>query len=370
MKHDLLTPLWTAEAPPRLSLRDWERLLSQARCARLTGRLALWFSDRAVLDQVPEAPRRHLESALREVRRLQDQTRWEADCLRRALAALPTPIVFLKGAAYVLADLPPARGRLFVDVDLLVAREHLRDVEMALFAAGWVAQRLDPYDDRYYRDLMHELPPMQHVERGTALDVHHTLTPPTSRFAIRVEPLLAAARPLPDQPRLSTLAPADMVLHSAVHLMQDGEHGAALRDVLDIADLVRAFEADASFWPALLARARELAYGEVLLDVLQQARRVAALQLPADVEAALRAMAPRTWRNRLMAKLLAEAMRPMHPDCEAPITGLCRWLLYVRAHWLRMPWYQILPHLARKAWRRARGGSRDTATANPLGVRP
>lgn len=370
MSGDLLTPLWTAERAPTLSLRDWERLLSQARCARLTGRLALWFDAHGGLGTVPPAPRLHLESALREVRRLQDQTRWEADCLRRALAPLPTPIVFLKGAAYVLAGLPPALGRLFVDVDVLVAREHLRDVEMALFAAGWVAKQLDPYDDRYYRDLMHELPPMQHVERGTALDVHHTLTPPTSRFAISVAPLLAAAQPLPDQPRLATLAPADMVLHSAVHLMQDGEHGAALRDVLDIADLVRAFQADPAFWPALLARTRELGFGEVLADVLHQAHRVAGLALPADAEVALRAMAPRAMRNRLMARLMAEAMRPAHPDCDGPLTGLCRWLLYVRAHWLRMPWYQILPHLARKAWRRVLGRGHGHAPANPLGVRP
>lgn len=370
MSGDLLTPIWTAAGAPTLSPRDWERLLSQARCARLTARLALWFDGHGTLATVPAAPRQHLQNALREVRRLQDQTRWEADCLRRALAPLATPIVLLKGAAYVLAGLPPARGRVFVDVDVLVARERLRDVEMALFAAGWVAQKLDPYDDRYYRDLMHELPPMQHVERGTALDVHHTLTPPTSRFAITVAPLLAAAQPLPDEPRLSTLAPVDMVLHSAVHLMQDGEYGAALRDVLDIADLIGAFEVEPGFWPALLARTRELGFGEVLYDVLLQARRVAGLAWPADVDRHLQALAPRAWRNRLMARLLAEAMRPMHPDCEGALTGLCRWLLYVRAHWLRMPWYQILPHLARKAWRRVRARGRGDPVAHPLGLRP
>lgn len=370
MTRDLLTPLWTAQRLPTLTARDWERLLSQARCARLSGRLARWCEEKGCLADVPIGPRRHLESALRQVRRLQDQTRWEADCLRRALGALPTPIVLLKGAAYVLADLPPARGRIFVDVDILVAREHLRDVEMALFAAGWVAQRLDPYDDRYYRDLMHELPPMQHVERGTALDVHHTLTPPTSRFAIEVAPILASVRPLPGQERLSTLAPADMVLHSAVHLMQDGEHTAALRDVLDIADLVRAFEVDPDFWPTLLARARELAFGEVLNDVLQQACRVAGLTLPPGTDEALRRMAPRTWRNRLMARLLCEAMRPMHPDCNGTLTALSRWMLYGRSHWLRMPWYQILPHLARKAWRRLKGARGAAPVAHPLGLRP
>ncbi len=372
MNADLLTPIWTAQAVPAVSPRDWERLLSQARRARLTGRLADWFQRRGALDGVPDGPRQHLESALREVRRLRDRTCWEADTLRRALQDIPTPIVLLKGAAYVLADLPPARGRLFVDVDVLVAREHLRAVEMALFAAGWVAQQLDPYDERYYRDLMHELPPLQHVERGTALDVHHTITPPTSRFAVPAAPLLADARPLPDQPRLAVLAPADMVLHSAAHLMQDGDFSGGLRDVLDIADLVEVFAAaEADFWPRLLARAEQLKLGETLADVIAQARRVAGLQVPEPVSQALARLAPRRWRNGLMEHLLAVALRPDHPDCDSRWTPVARWLLYVRSHWLRMPWYQILPHLARKAWMRLRRRRERGREPPPMmGLRP
>jgi len=354
VKGDLLTPIWTAAVPPALSPHEWERLLAQARRARLDGRLARWWSDHGGLAQVPEGPRAHLESALRRVRRLHDQTRWEADCVRRALQHLPTPIVFLKGAAYVLAGLPPARGRLFEDVDVLVAREQLRAVEMALFAAGWIARRLDPYDERYYRDLSHELPPLQHVERGTALDVHHAITPPTSRFAVAAAPLLALARPLPDAPRLAVLAPTDMVLHSAAHLMQDGEFGGGQRDVLDCADLIAHFALDPSFWPALVARARELHLGVALHDVVTQARRIGGLQVPAEAGEALRALAPHSLRNRIMQRLLGVALRPDHPDCDSTWSGSVRWLLYVRSHWLRMPWYQIVPHLARKAWMRVR----------------
>jgi hypothetical protein len=354
MTGDLLTPLWTAAEAPALTLPQWESLLSQARRARLAGRLARLFADRGWLAQVPEGPRVHLEIALRQVRRQQDEARWEADCIRRAIGHLPTPVVLLKGAAYVLAGLPPARGRLFTDVDILVAREQLRPVELALFASGWIPGRLDPYDERYYRDLMHELPPMQHVERGSALDVHHTLTPPTSRFAVDARLLLADARPLPDGSGLAVLAPADMVLHSAVHLMQDGDFSGGLRDLLDIADLLLHFGREAAFWPALVGRAGVLRLGRPLHDVLVQAERLAGTELPDQTRAALAAMATGRLRNRLMDALLTAALRPDHPDCDRTGTALARWLLYVRSHWLRMPWYQILPHLARKAWMRLR----------------
>ncbi len=240
-RGDLLSGLWIRTNALELSPREWQSLLSQARRARLLGRVAQHLQDRGELEHVPPAPRVHLDNALRRVRRQRDEALWEADCLRRAIGHLPTPIVLLKGAAYVLADLPPARGRLFTDIDILVSRDQLRAVEMALFAAGWIPGQLDPYDERYYRDRMHELPPLQHVQRGTALDVHHTITAPTSRFAVDARRLLADVQPLANQPRLAILAPVDMVLHSAVHLMQDGDFSGGLRDLLDLSDLLKKF---------------------------------------------------------------------------------------------------------------------------------
>ncbi len=350
MTTDLLSPLWALTLPPQLSPPQWELLLSQARRARLLGRVAQNMVARGWIEQVPAAPRVHLDNALRRVRRQQDEARWEADCIRRAIGHLPTPIVLLKGAAYVLADLPPAQGRLFTDIDILVAKDQLRAVERALFEAGWFARQLDPYDERYYRDWMHELPPMQHVERGTALDVHHTITPPTSRFAVNAELLLEKARPLPQQPRLSVLAPVDMVLHSATHLMQDGDFSGGLRDLLDLSDLLQAFGAEPGFWPELLARARQLGLGLPLHDVVVQIHRLRAMPPPpADFERALAELAPGRLRNRWISALLAQALRPDHPSCDSATTGLARWQLYVRSHGLRMPWYQITPHLLQKA---------------------
>jgi len=353
MSGDLLSGLWVLRECPHFAPRQWELLLSQARRCRLHARLAQHFQNRGWLDAVPSQPRRHLQSALASAQRQRQQVRWETDRLRVAMKDVPGPVVLLKGAAYVALDLPPARGRLFADVDILVARSSIQAAELSLMAAGWVQEALDPYDERYYRQWMHELPPLKHVWRHTWLDVHHTITPPTSRFAVDGSRLLQSARPLHAGSQLATLAPADMVLHSAVHLMQEGDFSAGLRDLLDLNDLLLHFSAQADFWPTLLDRAQELRIGSALFHVLREVQRLFGTRPPAALAARVNALASGWASKVLMPPLLALALKPPHPTCDSAGSALARWLLFVRSHGLRMPWHQIVPHLLRKAGSRA-----------------
>ncbi len=354
MTGDLLTGLWTRTTPPDWPASGWERLFSQARRARLMGRVALQVQARGWSGQVPAQALPHLDNALRMAARQQQIVRWEVDCIRRAIGHLPTPIVLLKGAAYVMAGLPAARGRRFGDIDILVAADALPAVEAALAAQGWAPLPMAPDDDRYYRDRTHELPPMKHADRPTVLDVHHAITQPGSDYACDPRPLLEAAQPLPDQPRLQVLCPEDMVLHAAVHLMQEGDFARGLRDLLDLDDLIRCFAGRPDFWPRLLTRAGLLRLDAPLLDVLTPLRRTLGLDVPQASWQALRQRAARPWRQPWMDAMLRVALRPDHPDADGPATRLVRGCLYVRAHWMRMPLHRSIPHLARKAWLRLR----------------
>lgn len=354
MSGDLLSPLWRAPALPAFTVREWESLLGQARRTRLLARLALHIERQGWAGAVPEGPRRYLDGARLVAERQRRQTLWESDRIRAALASLPGPVVLLKGAAYVAAGLPPAQGRVFSDVDVLMPRAQLPAAEIALLGAGWVHQAIDAYDERYYRRWMHELPPMKHVWRHTWLDLHHTITPPTSRFKVDGGRLLTRARPLKPGSTLWVLAPEDMVLHSAVHLMQEGEFHTGLRDLLDLDDLLRHFAAEPTFWPALLERARELGLGAPLFHVLGQVRRLFGTEPPAVLRAAADALGRGPATRVLMPALLAVALRPSHPSCDTAASGPARTALYLRSHWLRMPWWQIGAHLARKAWMRTR----------------
>lgn len=351
MSANLLTPVWADSSwRPNYSVREWEALLGQARQSRLLARLACHLLDSERLSQVPPGPRPHLESALRLADRQQHEIRWEVDQICKALRPLGIPVVLLKGAAYLMADLPAARGRLFADIDILVPKDQIEIAESALLGAGWISDERDAYNQRYYRQWMHEIPPLRHVRRDSFIDLHHTITPPTSRFNVDGQRLLQDIQPLAGQPGLFVLAPVDMVLHSSVHLFQEGEFGHGLRDLLDLRDMLNDFGRQTDFWEHLLHRADLLGLGIPLFHALQQIQHLFGFQLPTQLQSRVDKMGPSTLSRKFMAWALGLALQPNHPSCNSRWTGLARWLLYVRSHALRMPLHLLLPHLVRKSW--------------------
>lgn len=353
MTVDLLTG-FVARGDPltRLSPAEWEHLLRQARQTKLIARLAYKAIDQGWFDQIPAGPRQHLEAARRLCAWQHDAVRWEIECIERALAGIDTPIVLLKGAAYVLAGLPPARGRMFSDIDILVPRDRLLPVEAALVAHGWFSLGLDAYDQRYYRQWMHELPPLQHVQRQSVLDVHHSIAPLTSRFTVDATKLLAAARRLDRSGNFRILAPADMVLHSMTHLFQEGEFESGLRDLVDIDDLLRLFGNEAGFWAGLPARAAELGLGRPLYYAVHSLRRVLDTPMPADFLVEIERFRPDAAVRTVMLSLLGAGLSIDVRGTESRYVGFARFLLYVRGHYLRMPLPMLVVHLVRKAFAR------------------
>jgi hypothetical protein len=109
-------------------------------------------------------------------------------------------------------------------------------------------------------------------------------------------------------------------------------------------------ERDPGFWAGLVARARELDLPGPLFHALTYSQRVFNTPVPESVTADARDRW-RALRKPLMDFLFLRALRPDHPSCRLPWSGTALNLLYIRSHYLRMPLYLLLPHLARKAWR-------------------
>jgi hypothetical protein len=352
----LLDAIKTPENLPTLPPADWELLLRVARRVRVLGRIESDLARGDLLGRIPPRAAKHLRAAGNVIAHRKTLVSWEVNRLLWALKGSDVPLILLKGTGYLLADLPPARGRIFADVDLLVPEERLGEIEARLLEVGWFRTQIDPYDDRYYRVWMHEIPPLRHQERGTEIDIHHRLLPKTSRLDSNPATLFAAARPLAD-PRLRVLAPADMVLHALVHLFLEGDpdEGLRLRDLIDVHDLLGHFGQQPGFWDNLPPRARELGFERPLYYGLTHAQALFATPIPASVLQHLKDAAP-IWPVRaLMARLIDLALLPGHPDYPSRRAALARWLLYARAHWLRMPAGLLAKHLARKLWLRFRG---------------
>jgi Uncharacterised nucleotidyltransferase len=335
-----------------LSLAEWDLVIRQARRTGILARIALRLDAAELLEAVPSAPRNHLAGERLLAEKHRRDVRNEVRYIAEALSPTGVPVILLKGAAYILADLPAARGRLFSDIDILVPKDSLAAVEQALHRQGWAANRMDPYDERYYRRWMHQIPPLTNRLRETTLDVHHTIIPETVRLDLRADALFAAARRVAGHGRIMTLAPSDMILHSTIHLLNEGEYGRGLRDLDDVAELLLHFGRDAAFWPALLDRAVELDLRRPLYYALRYAAMLLDAPIPATIRESERLRPPGALLRALMDALFERALRPDHASCRDGLSATALWLLYVRAHHLRMPAHLLIPHLIRKAYMR------------------
>lgn len=348
-RQQLLHGLKHPEVLAHEGLLSWNAVLREARAANLVARLAHVIEQAGLDASVPAPVRPHLLAARRLSQHQHDAIRWECRHLAQALGDLQIPVVLLKGSAYVMGDLMASRGRLFGDVDILVPRPHLNRVEAALRLHGWSAGAVDPYDDRYYRRWMHELPPFVHLKRGTALDVHHNILPLSAADVPQPQTILDRSEQLPNSP-LRVPSREDLVIHSAVHLFHEGETVHALRDLLDLESLCDQFaQADPRFWGRLVARARELRLVWPVCLALRYLAGVLQMHIPGNVQDELREGAG-VGRLRMAAldRLYRHAFLDSRSSPSAPAASLARGILYLRGHALRMPLHLLALHLARK----------------------
>lgn len=347
----ILDALRLPSSTGELSARAWEQLLYVSRRHGLAGR---WYAALATADRLGGLPagvadQLYADHLVAERRR--QLLAWEIHCVARALAPLDLPVVLLKGGAYAHLGLPPGTARMSADLDILVPEASLDLVEQACREHGWRDTGHDEYDQRYYREWMHELPPLQHAGRGTVLDVHFNILPRYSRLRPDAAALIADSVDAGDG--LRVLAPADMVIHSIVHGFQDGEFLNGLRDVLDVYELLQHFsQREATFWSAFATRAQALGCAAPALLALDATARYFALAVPADVRRALERDAGTLPMRGVFVRALDRVLVPTSPPRQADLAAAR--FLKARAHWQRMPPALLIPHLSRKLWQRLR----------------
>jgi hypothetical protein len=338
-----LTTGWTADT--------WSTVVQQARKAGLLARLALQLQGSGSPPHWPHGVGGHFESALRISRAQKTEIRRELVYVLDALRGLAAPVVLLKGAAYVMAELPSAGGRIFGDIDILVPKASLGQAETQLMLAGWMSSHQSAYDQRYYRQWMQELPPLQNVHRGTVLDVHHAILPETARVKPQPEKLFERLIPVDGCPGLFVLAPEDMVLHSMTHLFLNDDTSYALRDLSDLDLLLRHFALQHNFWNTLHARAIDLNLTRPLYYGLRHTSLLLGTPVPDSVLDQTATLGPSHRQTAFMDAVWQRALRSRHPSAAISGTGAALLALYLRGHWLRMPPLMLARHLTIKALR-------------------
>lgn len=330
----------------RISPSEFGRVMDAAHDARLLGWLVTQADARGLPANSPQWLDDRLTSARALVREYDRAVRWEIDRLKRAFVGSDVRWVLLKGAAYLAASLPPGRGRRVADIDLLVPHACLGQAESILKDHGWAFGEIDSYDERYYREWMHELPPMVHGVRGSVVDLHHAILPTTGRLQPSSMRLIDQA--IEVAPGVRVLCPAHMVLHAAAHLFHDGEIAGAIRDVVDLDGLLREYGRNETFWPEFVREAGALDLRRPAYYAIRYARRMFDSPVPSSALKEIDEWAP-IWPVRwLMDVLVGQAIAG--PTGHA--SSAAAFALYVRSHWLRMPPWLLVRHLTRKSMRR------------------
>ncbi|NOQ14865.1 MAG: hypothetical protein GQ583_10380 [Methyloprofundus sp.] len=355
MQAILVAVLNGDQAVSDLTLSQWDLLIRQARKSMLLGKLYYFIEDEFDLNKVPESVLRYLQSAHVHSTKQYTDLLWEIKHLEKVARQLGFPLVLLKGSAYAIAGLSAARGRIFSDIDLMVDKKNISLTEKQLMLNGWVSSSSDYYDQLYYRKWMHEIPPVHHVFRGSVLDVHHNIIPPTAKKSPDASLLMAQSHPLEGYDFMSALSPLDMIIHSATHLFYDGELDHGLRDLVDLDALIQSNQAMLKFEEKLLLRAFELGLQRPVFYALRYTHLILHTQIPSKVLQDSQRGVPNKALLKLMDFLFLRVLMPDHPSCNDRWTGFARWSLYMRSHWLRMPLSLLIPHLLRKSFLRLTG---------------
>jgi len=340
----------------RLSLNEWDLLIRQARSTGLTARLYYFIKKNELVEFIPAIVLKHFISEWMYFTKLYQSVGWELSELVRALDKKNLSVLLMKGTAYVALELEASKGRIFSDIDLLFPHDSIDLAESALMNAGWMGTHHNEYDRNYYRQWMHEIPPLRHVQRQSVLDVHHNILPPTAKIKVNAEKLLENIIEVNGE-NIFCLSPEDLVLHSVTHLFHEGDFVHGLRDISDLDLLLKEFSVQKTFWTKLTERVTELNLGRPLYYGLRYSSFFLKTSIPDSVICSVNRFAPNALMLRVMDFVFLRALMPDHPSCDVRWTGLARWLLYIRSHWLRMPMYLLVPHLLRKSWMGFVGGT-------------
>ena len=326
----------------QLSEQDWSLMFSEARQAGLLNRLSasLRKAGRAEI-QYPEYLHKHVLATSIQTDAFQRDVHRELGHIQQALSELHAPVLLLKGASYLLLGLPAAMGRIFTDIDILVPRQYLPSAEAFLMLGGWSTGKLEPYDQRYYREWSHEIPPMTHLRRGTTIDLHHSLVMPTCRIHVDSEKMVRDAVPVDPKGFWWRLRDEDILLHAASHLILNSEFDRGLRDIWDIDFLFRHFvSCSASFPERLLERSEEIGLAKVIRQALFLAKRIFGTQVPDQ-------LLPE--KHGLFLRLVACAASTRHPDTRSNWQGIVDALLMYREMYMRLPNHLLAVHFVHKA---------------------
>jgi len=342
---DALIALLNKSNEQILSETEWRDLILVSRTSGVLARVAHCLTE-DTRSKLSSKIYRHFEAAKRHETLFHNQVKNEMEVIRKGvLNRKHYQIALLKGAGYVFSESSASIGRIFSDIDILVRKDDLADFEQSLNLLGWVS-RSDNYDDTYYRQWAHEIPPMIHINRSSVIDVHHNIVPIVSGRAPTAELLWNETKRIDDG--VQVLSTSAMFVHSAIHLFFKEEFYFGFRDLTDLMCLfleiknsrgdiekVKALAADLGFELEVYLALR---YLKIILHIEEAEN---ALHQFVDVKPSRLKLLFYDW-------MYLRVLIPQHSLTTKKFTGVASSLAFLRGHLLKMPLHIFIKHITVK----------------------
>lgn len=331
----------------QLSLREWEFLIESLRENASLARFSYRIKNSDQDDGIPKQVFPHLKSELVRAKRQKQQALYESLLIDKHLGEVGVKPVFLKGAAYSISDSPVGDGRLYGDIDVLVEKHEIDVSKQALLDRGWFPQTLSDYDEMYYREWAHEIPPLTHLKRGTVVDLHHNLVPPISGRA----PLASDFKTDLEETRdgLLVFSPAAQTLHSAVHLFLNEDFTHGFRDLTDLHILFTIHGEHTEYWKRLISLAQKSKFEAELKLAVRYCERLFNTPIPKKVSKEIHDF---SIENIVLTDFIFnQVLLPRHPKTDNYWRPINEFFAYMRGHFLKMPLPILIKHLTIKSWK-------------------
>jgi hypothetical protein len=328
----------------KLSAAEWQSVIFVLRHHQLLARYQFIFARAGIFDQLPNYVKHHLTNAKILSEKQHQQVFYEAKAIVNAFAFNSEHKIFLKGAAYTLSGQTAGVGRVYSDIDILVDKDNLSDIEKSLVISGWLSEKITKYDDHYYRNWSHEIPPLKHGGRGTVLDIHHNIVPIISGRAPAVSYFFEQVEKTKDG--YSVLSPAAMTLHSIIHLFFNEDVKNGFRDLLDL-DLLITNNSSDNYWETLWQLAINTNFIFELKLAIRYLTKILQTPIPKNVLVKL------DIKDSLSIKTLdfiyLRVLLPSHPLAENKGQILANLMVMYRGHWQKMPLHILIYHFSFKS---------------------
>ena len=321
-----------------LSLAKRSELLIVLRQQKMLARVGKKLQTLNLFEQLDQTSQRHFNNVLTIADKQLALVDLELRHLQAALADHAEYALLLKGAAYAALNNPVSEGRLFTDIDILVPKSDLPNVEKILALHGYIGKEISDYDDKYYRKWAHEIPPLAHGIRGTVLDVHHNLVPVVSRAAIAPEKLREQMEA--GKHGFYVLSDAAQVVHSAIHLFRNEEYQTSFRDLTDLHIMLDGKPSE--FFACVMDIAQQWGMQYEVSLAFAMLQKLLDMPLPNEID-----LVPIT---RFDDFIFSSVLLPEHDLCDVQSPSK-HTLAMIRGHIKKMPLPLLTYHLSVKAGR-------------------